>query len=435
MKFANAAAAKKAMETLVATAENENRPMTEAELAEFDAASAEFDVLAAAEAEGAAERAAATQARREAIAAATDRMNATRATAIAAAASPGRHAAPAAREFESLGDFVAAAVTRPNDPRLAAHYRERNPEAADDMSTSSGSTGGFLIPPVFINRLMETAAAATIVRSRAMVLPAGATPDAPVTIPALDQDGTNPQNSYGGIQVTWIAEGGEKPKTDAKFRQITLEPKEVAGHVVVTDKMLRNAPVLGAFLARTLPAALYSAEDVAFINGNGIGKPLGFIGSGAAYAVTRSGSPATVEYDDVVEMISRAKGENLIFIAAKGLFPTIAKMQDPSGQYIWVAGSNGGARDAVPGTLLGYPVIFTERAPAAGEKGDLALVDLMQYLVKDGVGVTIAASEHVEFINNKTVVKAFMTTDGQPWMKQPFVGLDGREYSPFVVLD
>jgi hypothetical protein len=47
----------------------------------------------------------------------------------------------------------------------------------------------------------------------------------------------------------------------------------------------------------------------------------------------------------------------------------------------------------------------------------------------------VAASEHVKFRENKTLIKVFYLVDGQPLLKAPFKGEDDREVSPFVALD
>jgi HK97 family phage major capsid protein len=62
-------------------------------------------------------------------------------------------------------------------------------------------------------------------------------------------------------------------------------------------------------------------------------------------------------------------------------------------------------------------------------------MDFSYYLVRNGAGPFIAASEHVYFLNNKTVVKAFGSIDGQPWLKEPLTLDDGAtQVSPFVIL-
>jgi HK97 family phage major capsid protein len=63
------------------------------------------------------------------------------------------------------------------------------------------------------------------------------------------------------------------------------------------------------------------------------------------------------------------------------------------------------------------------------------LADWNYYLIKDGSGPFVAASEHVHFTKNKTVIKMFWNVDGAPWMQAPIKEENGWQVSPFVALD
>lgn len=71
--------------------------------------------------------------------------------------------------------------------------------------------------------------------------------------------------------------GGQKPKTETSFKEISLQPHEVAAHVVVTDKLLRNWPAASSFISSLLRGAMVNAEDMAFLKGDGEGKPNGIL--------------------------------------------------------------------------------------------------------------------------------------------------------------
>lgn len=427
----------KEMDGIVARAENESRPMTVEETAEFDRLKVEYDAAVVAESDAQTRLTSETQSRRNLLAAA--HAEASRAVVAPAARRYTAPGDPANKEFETLEQFCAVAILRPNDSRLEfvrrdpasqAQYDEFMGGAQAEQRMDTGSAGGFLIPQQFRQQIMAVAAEGSIVRSRATVIPAGSPPDAEITMPALDQTGSAPENMFGGVSVSWIAEGGAKPETDADFRQISLKPNEVAGHIVLTDKALRNSAALGAFVAQVLPSALGQAEELAFISGDGVGKPKGFRVSAARYSQARA-SGGNITYADLVNMLSRLLG-NGVWIISKAAMPEIAQIQDNSG------GSPGvGAYVFNPtmNTLFGLPVIWIQRGAAAlGAEGDVSLADLSYYLIKDGSGPFIAASEHVHFTSNKTVVKAFTNVDGDCWLTEPFTGEDGREYSPFVVL-
>ncbi|MEK5449568.1 phage major capsid protein [Paenibacillus sp. FSL R7-0331] len=300
--------------------------------------------------------------------------------------------------------------------------------------TLGGETGagGFLPTQFRPDTVLQLAAPTAIVRPRATVLPAGEPPDSKITIPALTQ-GSN--GVFGGVNVTWIEEGGNKPETDADLEEVTLQPHEVAATTVVTDKLLRNWQAADAFIRTLLERAMIAAEDIAFLTGNGTGKPLGVLNAAGALAVKRS-TANQIKYIDVVNMLAKLLPEsvgNAAWVAHQSTLPQLMTMQDPAGRYIFIQGD---ATRGIPSTLAGIPIQFTGRTKPLGTKGDLQLVDFMYYLIKDGSGPYVDASEHVLFRSNKTVIKAFWNVDGKPWVISPLTLEDGvTQVSPYVILD
>lgn len=339
-------------------------------------------------------------------------------------------------EFESMGEFLSAVRFNPNDQRL--NFVENVAAGADGQIDASlrmdnDTQGGFMVPPQLRETILSVQPQDALVRPRANVIPAGSPPDAAITMPALDQSGANPKNMFGGVEFKWIAEGEEKPETDAKLKSITLSPHEIAGFVTITDKLLRNWQASGAFIENLFRGAYSAAEDYAFIRGTGIGQPLGAINSGAMKFINRA-TANHVAYIDLLNMVSRflmRGGQSPVWSMPQSSLVDIATMTDPEGHYIWKPG----AVDGFAGTLLGYPVRWNNRAPGLGVKGDITLVDWSQYLIKDGSGPFVATSEHVKFTSNQTVIKFFSNVDGAPWLTAPIVEENGWEVSPFVGLD
>lgn len=251
-------------------------------------------------------------------------------------------------------------------------------------------------------------------------------------MPALDQSGTEPGHMFGGMNFSWIEEGGEKPETDANLKAITLTPHEIAGFVTVTDKLLRNWQASAAFIENLMRGGVNAAEDYAFLRGNGVTQPLGAINAPAMKYINRA-TANSVTYLDLVEMVARLlmRGGTPVWSMPQGALTKIATLTDPEGHYIWKAN----AVDGFAGTLLGYPVRWNNRNPLLGTKGDIILADWSYYLIKDGSGPFVAASEHVKFTSNKTVIKIFWNVDGAPWLHAPIVEENGYEVSPFIGLD
>lgn len=324
-------------------------------------------------------------------------------------------------EFRDIGDFVSTLVKNPHDTRFK-QYR--------DMTLGSKTTGGIFVPQQLSKEMFRLATEAAIVRPRARVIPADSQyPDASIQWPVLDQQ-SETSNMYGGVEVQWIEEGAEKPRTDASFSDFTLQPHEVAGTIEVTDKLLRNVSGMNTLLNSLLSGAILHAEDNAFLFGDGTGKPNGVSSAPAVITVPRA-TAGQITYTDVVKMLAKAKlSSDLIWVASQSTLVQLLTMTDPSGRYIYQANAN----DATKGTLLGYPIRWTERGPLAGTAGDLMLLDLGYYIIKDGSGIFIEASSHVKFTSNRTIIKAFWNVDGGPWIKAPLKLENGDTVSPFVKL-
>lgn len=332
-------------------------------------------------------------------------------------------------QFRDFGEFLQTVKYNPHDPALRAKEMSDKTQKRF-MNMGFGAGGGFIVPEQFSNDIKMVSDQAAIFRPRAQVIPAGDPPDAAITIPALDQSGA--RGVYAGVQVTWIGEGEQKPETEPAFREIKLEPNEVAAHVVITDKLLRNSAAAGALVSSLLRKAIIAAEEDAFLSGNGAGQPLGILGHPATINVGRAGANL-ISYADITAMYARAKfGGSLAWIGSQTILPQLMNMQDANQNgNIWQPN----AREGAPGTLIGLPFLLNDQSPVLGAEGDLILVDLDYYLIKDGSGISISMSEHPLFTQNRTIIKAFWNVDGQPWLSTPLLARDGvSTVSPFVAL-
>jgi HK97 family phage major capsid protein len=337
---------------------------------------------------------------------------------------------PKGKEFRNIGDWLYHVRFFPQDERLA--YQDFGEERQQSMGV--GVEGGFMVPAQFIPQLRMIEPAAAIFRPRCTVIPAGSPPDATATLPVLNQ--TAAQNIYGGMAVQWIAEAATKPETDLELLQVCLTPHEVAGHTIITDKLLRNWEAADALITRMLRLAVNGAEDTAFYNGTGVGQPLGIVTAPATVGIARAGAGAVV-VADIQGMYARIKfGGSLVWIISQTVLPQLTALVDAGNHLIWMPNATGVA-GSPPGTLMGIPVLINERSVALGTLGDIMLVDLSYYLIKDGSGPFVATCPHVHFTTNRTVIKIFWNVDGQPWLSGPIPleGTPANTVSPFIVLN
>jgi HK97 family phage major capsid protein len=121
-----------------------------------------------------------------------------------------------------------------------------------------------------------------------------------------------------------------------------------------------------------------------------------------------------------------------VWIANIDTFPQLATMAlsvGTGGSPIWL--NNGVA--GPPMTILGRPVIFTEKAKTVGSAGDINFVDLSYYLVGDRQSMQADTSAHYKFANDQTVFRVIERVDGRPWIQNAITPNQGSNtLSPFV---
>ncbi|HUV07608.1 MAG TPA: phage major capsid protein [Spirochaetia bacterium] len=320
-------------------------------------------------------------------------------------------------EFRGIADFAAACRW--------SELRENR-----EMVMGIGASGGFLVPNVFIDQIFQVTPESSIVRPRARVFSDIERPDSAVEIPTLDQSGG--KGEMGGLTVQWIAEASPKPETDVELKQVKLEPNEVAAHIVVTDKLLRNAGAAEMFLSTVMRSALFAAEDQAFLTGTGIGQPLGIIGHPATIQVARAG-PGGIAFADFANMLAALHPDSLskaIWLISQSALAQVVTLVDAANNLIFVGRD---ASKGLPATILGIPVRFTGRLPILGAPGDVVLADFSGYVIRQGSGPYIKASDAIYFRSNKTVIKCFYSVDAQPFITTPIMLSDGLTPVSFFV--
>jgi len=178
-------------------------------------------------------------------------------------------------------------------------------------------------------------------------------------------------------------------------------------------------------------------EDVAFISGSGVGEPLGFIACPAMVQVAKETgqAAATILWENIVKMYARMLPASLgraVWIASIDTFPELATMAlsvGTGGSAIWLNNGQAGP----PMTILGRPVIFTEKTSVLGTAGDINFVDLGYYLIGDRQAMQASSSEHYKFQNDKTVYRIIERLDGRPWLQSSITPKNGAgNLSPFV---
>ncbi|WP_327132006.1 phage major capsid protein [Streptomyces sp. NBC_01343] len=343
--------------------------------------------------------------------------------------------AAADKLFQNMAEFLST-----------THHKSQGAEAMakraelEAIRNSYGSVvpadGGFLIPEYLRSELLRVSLEKSIVRSRARVIPMESQT---VPFPTIDST-SNASSVYGGIAAYWTEEAGALVESQAKFGRVKLEAKKLTAYAEVPNELYSDSLLsLAAFIDQTVPEAVAFFEDYAFMNGSGVGEPLGFFKADAQVTVAKESGQAndTIKWENIVKMYARmipASLGNAVWIVNQEVFPQLATMSltvGTGGSAIWL---NNGVTGP-PMTILGRPVLVTEKAGALGDINDINFVDLSYYLIGDRQTMQAEASPHYKFGNDKTAIRFIERVDGRPWLQSAITPKKGTNtLSPFVAL-
>ena len=188
----------------------------------------------------------------------------------------------------------------------------------------------------------------------------------------------------GDPAASWIEEGGALVFSDAKFSQITLDAHKLHVAIKVTEELLYdNVFNLEDYIVKKFAEALSNAEEDAFLNGNGTGKPTGIFDVTAGGTVAEELATATLKADNIMDLIydlKRPYRKKARFITNDKTIALIRKLKDNNGAYLWQPSLVAGEPDKV----LGYPIHTSAFCPQmeAG-KPFMAFGDFSYYKIGD----------------------------------------------------
>lgn len=224
--------------------------------------------------------------------------------------------------------------------------------------------GGYLVPIEYDRRLIDVLEEENIVRKLATRIPTSG--EHRINVAA-----TKPA-------AAWIEEGAALTWGDATFDQILMDAHKLHVAVKVTEELLYdNAFGLENYLLTQFGNALANAEEDAFLNGNGTGKPTGIFAAtgGGQVAGTLGGAIKTDDVIDLVYALKRPYRKNAVFIMNDKTLASLRKLKDNNGAYIWQPSYQAGEPDKV----LGYTVHTSAYAP----ENAIAFGDFKYYNIGD----------------------------------------------------
>ncbi len=312
--------------------------------------------------------------------------------------------------FKSSGEFYVAVRKFHDgiyDGRIDVLQKATMGEAAD-------STGGVLVPEDWANEIYSVALETAIVRPKAIVIPM--TRDT-LNIQVL-KDTSRASNIFGGVTITWLAEGADKYATtaDPVLGNLKLTPHKAVATCFVSNELEEDTRTFSKFFTRAFGPAISFLEDDLFINATGVGQPLGIMNSGAIITIARNVIASNINADDFANLAARllpGSWPRAVWLINQSVLSTLANDA--------TAGANAlGMVDVAGMIAMGRPIIVTEHCATTGTTGDIILADFGQYVIGDR-SLIISSSRHATYSSNtygwnqdQTMWKVVLRVDGQP---------------------
>ena len=255
-----------------------------------------------------------------------------------------------------------------------------NPDEVKALTVSNDSTGGYLAPPEYVRELLKTVTEISPIRSIARVR---ATGQRSIQVP----------KKTATFSAQWVGEVGTRSETDGY--RVGLE--EIPAHeqyalVDISEQDLEDTVFdMEAELQSEFAEQFAKAEGAAFVSGNAINKPEGFMSASGLTEVV-SGSASAITADSLISLVHSIKsdyGRNGVFVFNRSTLAEIRKLKDTAGQYVFQAGMNlqGGATS----TVLGYNYVeATDMPSVAGNAFPIAFGDFRRgYMIVDRVNLSV----------------------------------------------
>ncbi len=278
------------------------------------------------------------------------------------------------------------------------------------LSAGSGPDGGYLVPDTVEREVLRRLANVSPIRAIASVR-------------VISGGQYKRAFSTAGAASGWVGETAARPQTASPtLAEMSFPALELYAMPAATQTLLDDAVVdVDQWIAEEVETAFAEQESAAFVSGDGVNKPKGFLASptvanaswswgSLGYLATGGAAfPATNPSDILVELVYALRAgyrQNATFVMNRKTQGLVRRFKDTNGAYLWQPPASAGA----PATLMGFPVVEAEDMPdVAANALSVAFGDFRRgYLVVDRAGVRVlrdpySAKPYVLFYTTKRV--------------------------------
>lgn len=298
--------------------------------------------------------------------------------------------------------------------RRGSEYKEGlEPDERKALSVGSDPQGGYVVDPDTTGRIVKRLFDTSPIRAYA-------------SVQMISTNELQGIHDIDEVTTGWVGETAARPETDtADLAEWSIPVHEQYAEPRATQKLLDDAYIdMEAWLADKVADKMVRTENAAFVNGDGVKKPRGFMTYPARTAVNtyELGKIAQFEtgaaggfaadpdgFDKLIDMVYNLQDEyrnGAVWMANRFTYSAIRKLRDGDDNYIWQPSVQAGE----PASILGYStVVFEDMDSIADDAVPLAFGNLARaYQIVDRMGIRIlrdpfTAKPYVKFYTTKRV--------------------------------
>lgn len=264
--------------------------------------------------------------------------------------------------------------------------RDISPQGAEAKAMSVGSDpdGGYFVTPVMSPRMLTMIYESSPIRQLA-------------TVETISTDAIEFPIDDGEAGAGWVGEQASRPATaTSQVGTQRIPVHEMYAFPMATQKLLEDASLnIEVWLGDKIGQQFARKEATAFVSGDGINKPRGFLTypSGTTRGTMErvsSGAATALTFDGLIRLITSLKEEyagGSSFLMRRASVGDVMLLKDGNGQYLWRPDNQAGK----PSLLLGYPVYHANDMATVGA-GALAVAFgnfRMGYTIVDRLGISM----------------------------------------------
>lgn len=258
------------------------------------------------------------------------------------------------------------------------------------LSGGSGPDGGFLVTPPIEREILFRMSQMSPIRSLA-------------TVRTISTSTFKKAYSTTGPVAGWVSETAARPQTNSQvIAELNFPAMELYAMPSATQTVLDDVAIdLEQWVADEIFTVFAEQEATAFVNGDGVNKPSGFMATlksaqsswswgRLGYIVTGTAGAlnATNPSDAFIDLIYALKAgyrQNATFVMNRKTQAAIRKLKATTGEYLWHPPASIGQ----PATLMNFPLVEAEDMPDIGtDTFPVALGNFNRgYLIVDRMGV------------------------------------------------